>query len=148
MSRIGAGLSDISAIRSASSVTCSAWTSSCGKTRAADEYSAAARWYRTYLQSFPDDANAASTNFLLAEVLFESGKFSEAAASARRALDLAKSKEHPRVEQLEQRARLYENSQPFRETDPKQPTASWSYQTAKPTTGAQDRPPGPGLPKP
>ena len=39
------------------------------KTHDAREYAAAARWYRTYLQSFPDDANAAQTNFLLAEVL-------------------------------------------------------------------------------
>ena len=43
------------------------------------EYAAAARWYRTYLQSFPDDQNAAETNFLLAEVLFESGSFRDAA---------------------------------------------------------------------
>jgi tetratricopeptide (TPR) repeat protein len=49
------------------------------KTRDAAEYSAAARWYRTYLQSFPDDANAAQTNFLLGEVLYESGNFRDAA---------------------------------------------------------------------
>ncbi len=49
------------------------------KTQAAREYAAAARWYRTYLQSFPDDAQAAKTNFLLAEVLFESGNFRDAA---------------------------------------------------------------------
>ncbi|RPI62624.1 MAG: outer membrane protein assembly factor BamD, partial [Lysobacterales bacterium] len=48
-------------------------------TRDADEYAAAARWYRTYLQSFPDDANAGATNFLLAEVLYESGSFRDAA---------------------------------------------------------------------
>ena len=48
-------------------------------THAAGEYAAAARWYRTYLQSFPDDANAAPTNFLLAEVLYESGNFRDAA---------------------------------------------------------------------
>jgi cellulose synthase operon protein C len=45
----------------------------------ASEYQAAARWYRTYLQSFPDDQNAAETNFLLAEVLYESGSYHEAA---------------------------------------------------------------------
>jgi TolA-binding protein len=45
----------------------------------AAEYQAAARWYRTYLQSFPDDQNAAETNFLLAEVLYESGSFRDAA---------------------------------------------------------------------
>ena len=49
------------------------------KTHEAREYAAAARWYRTYLQSFPDDAQAAKTNFLLAEVLFESGNFRDAA---------------------------------------------------------------------
>ncbi len=48
-------------------------------THDADEYAAAARWYRSYLQSFPDDANAAPTNFLLAEVLYESGSFRDAA---------------------------------------------------------------------
>jgi TolA-binding protein len=49
------------------------------KTHDAREYAAAARWYRSYLQSFPDDANAAQTNFLLAEVLYESGSFRDAA---------------------------------------------------------------------
>jgi TolA-binding protein len=49
------------------------------KTHDAREYQAAARWYRTYLQSFPDDANAAPTNFLLAEVLYESGSYRDAA---------------------------------------------------------------------
>jgi len=49
------------------------------KSHDAREYAAAARWYRAYLQSFPDDANAAQTNFLLAEVLYESGSFRDAA---------------------------------------------------------------------
>jgi TolA-binding protein len=43
------------------------------------EFATAARWYRTYLESFPDDENAAATNFLLAEVLFESGNYRDAA---------------------------------------------------------------------
>jgi len=43
------------------------------------EYAEAARWYRTYLDSFPDDEGAAQTNFLLAEVLFESGDYEQAA---------------------------------------------------------------------
>src|SRR5690606_26646487 len=43
------------------------------------EYAAAARWYRSYLQSFPDDQDAPRTNFLLAEVLYESGDFRDAA---------------------------------------------------------------------
>jgi TolA-binding protein len=54
------------------------------KSHDAAEYAAAARWYRAYLQSFPDDQDAAETNFLLAEVLFESGKFREAAAEYER----------------------------------------------------------------
>lgn len=45
----------------------------------AAEYAAAARWYRTYLQSFPEDDNAPETNFLLAEVLYESGGYRDAA---------------------------------------------------------------------
>jgi TolA-binding protein len=44
-----------------------------------EDYAQAARWYRTYLESFPDDENAADTNFLLAEVLFESESFADAA---------------------------------------------------------------------
>ena len=43
------------------------------------EFAEAARWYRTWLDSFPDDEGAARTNFLLAEVLFESGDFARAA---------------------------------------------------------------------
>ena len=43
------------------------------------EYAAAAKWYRTYLQSFPDGADAGETNFLLAEVLYESGSYHDAA---------------------------------------------------------------------
>ena len=43
------------------------------------EYAEAARWYRTWLDSFPADAEASGTNFLLAEVLFESGDFEQAA---------------------------------------------------------------------
>ncbi|HZF31412.1 MAG TPA: tetratricopeptide repeat protein [Gammaproteobacteria bacterium] len=49
------------------------------QTHEAAEYTAAARWYRAYLQSFPDDQNAPETNFLLAEVLFESGAYRDAA---------------------------------------------------------------------
>ncbi len=54
------------------------------QTKEPREYAAAARWYRTYLQSFPDDANAAQTNFLLAEVLFESGNYRDAASEYER----------------------------------------------------------------
>ena len=40
---------------------------------------AAARWYRTYLQTFPQDENVAQTDFLLSEALYESGSYREAA---------------------------------------------------------------------
>ncbi|HEY8520743.1 MAG TPA: tetratricopeptide repeat protein [Gammaproteobacteria bacterium] len=43
------------------------------------EYAAAARWYRSYLQSFPDDQDAPRTHFLLSEVLYESGAYGDAA---------------------------------------------------------------------
>jgi TolA-binding protein len=43
------------------------------------DYARAAQWYQGYLESFPDDTEAAQTNFLLAEVLFESGDHGAAA---------------------------------------------------------------------
>jgi len=43
------------------------------------EYQQAARWYRDLLESFPDESDAAETNYLLADVLFESGQFGQAA---------------------------------------------------------------------
>ncbi len=42
------------------------------------DFQEAANWYRKYLAYFPDDADSANTNFLLAEILFESGEFAEA----------------------------------------------------------------------
>ena len=43
-----------------------------------EDYRAAARWYRKYLAYFPGQADSAGTNFLLAEILFESASFAEA----------------------------------------------------------------------
>jgi tetratricopeptide (TPR) repeat protein len=43
------------------------------------DYQEAARWYREFLQSFPDDKEAAATNYLLADTLFESHQFHDAA---------------------------------------------------------------------
>jgi cellulose synthase operon protein C len=43
------------------------------------EYAEAARWYREYLDSFPDDPSAAETRYLLADALFDGGDFREAA---------------------------------------------------------------------
>lgn len=39
----------------------------------------AARWYRESLRSFPQDPDAAQTNYLLADTLFDAGHFGEAA---------------------------------------------------------------------
>ena len=41
------------------------------KSKKADEYLEAARWYRTYLESFPDDPDSFGTNYLLSETLYE-----------------------------------------------------------------------------
>ena len=45
-----------------------------------EDYQEAARWYRDYLKSFPDDPDSAATNYLLAETLFESHNYAAAAA--------------------------------------------------------------------
>jgi tetratricopeptide (TPR) repeat protein len=50
------------------------------KTRKVDQYREASRWYRTYLESFPDDPESFGTNYLLAETLYESQDYSGAAA--------------------------------------------------------------------
>jgi TolA-binding protein len=42
------------------------------------DYEEAARYYRKYLAYFPGEADTANTNFLLAEVLFESEQFEDA----------------------------------------------------------------------
>jgi cellulose synthase operon protein C len=58
------------------------------KTRQAEDFVAAARWYGAMLQSFPTDPEAPSNRYLLAEVLFEGGQFAEAAREyARTAYD-------------------------------------------------------------
>jgi TolA-binding protein len=43
------------------------------------DYQEAAKWYRGYLTSFPDDPDSAVTNYLLADTLFESKQFLDAA---------------------------------------------------------------------
>jgi tetratricopeptide (TPR) repeat protein len=47
--------------------------------KTAADYGQAAHWYQELLRSFPDEPDAAETNYLLADVLFESGRFGEAA---------------------------------------------------------------------
>ncbi len=42
------------------------------------DYQEAARWYRKYLTFFPEDPDSANTNFLLAEILFESEDYADA----------------------------------------------------------------------
>ena len=49
------------------------------KTKKVDQYREAARWYRTYLESFPDDPDSFGTNYLLAETLYESQDYQGAA---------------------------------------------------------------------
>ena len=49
------------------------------KTKKPEEYAAAAHWYRSYLSSFPDDPDSAATNYLLADALFESRQYLDAA---------------------------------------------------------------------
>lgn len=48
------------------------------------DYQEAARWYRKYLDFFPGEPDSANTNFLLAEILFESEDFALATAEYER----------------------------------------------------------------
>ncbi|HEV7606970.1 MAG TPA: tetratricopeptide repeat protein [Steroidobacteraceae bacterium] len=50
------------------------------KTKKVDQYREAARWYRTYLESFPDDPESFGTNYLLSEALYSSEDYQGAAA--------------------------------------------------------------------
>ncbi|HTV51453.1 MAG TPA: tetratricopeptide repeat protein [Steroidobacteraceae bacterium] len=49
-----------------------------------EDYQQAARWYRSYLESFPDDPDSAATNNLLADALFESHQYAAAATEYER----------------------------------------------------------------
>lgn len=48
------------------------------KSKTPDDYSAAARWYRSLLEAFPEDVAAANNRYLLAELLFDAGRYGEA----------------------------------------------------------------------
>ncbi len=48
------------------------------KSKKVEDYQEAAKWYRDYLKSFPDDPDSAATNYLLAETLFESHQYADA----------------------------------------------------------------------
>jgi tetratricopeptide (TPR) repeat protein len=50
------------------------------KSKKTEDFQEAARWYRDYLKSFPDDPDSAGTNYLLAEALFDSHQYTDAAA--------------------------------------------------------------------
>jgi tetratricopeptide (TPR) repeat protein len=50
------------------------------KSKKADEFLEAARWYRTYLESFPDDPESFGTNYLLADALYSAEDFQGASA--------------------------------------------------------------------
>jgi tetratricopeptide (TPR) repeat protein len=54
------------------------------KSKKTEDFQEAAKWYRDYLKSFPDDPDSAGTNYLLAETLFESKQFADAAAEYER----------------------------------------------------------------
>src|SRR5580693_9434646 len=49
------------------------------RTKDVADYQEAAKWYRSYLRSFPDEPGSAVTNYLLADTLFESKQYLEAA---------------------------------------------------------------------
>ena len=49
------------------------------RSKSVSDYQEAAKWYRGYLTSFPDDPDSAVTNFLLADTLFESRQYLDAA---------------------------------------------------------------------
>jgi cellulose synthase operon protein C len=49
------------------------------RTKDVADYQEAAKWYRSYLTSWPDDAGSAVTNYLLADTLFESKQYLDAA---------------------------------------------------------------------
>jgi tetratricopeptide (TPR) repeat protein len=50
------------------------------KSKKVDEFREAARWYRTYLESFPDDPDSFGTHYLLSETLYSSEDYQGAAA--------------------------------------------------------------------
>jgi tetratricopeptide (TPR) repeat protein len=54
------------------------------RAKSSADYHEAARWYREFLQSFPEDPESARTNYLLADTLFESGDFRAAATEYER----------------------------------------------------------------
>ena len=54
------------------------------KSKRTSDYEEAARWYRDYLKSFPGESDSAATNYLLADCLYESHHYAEAATEYQR----------------------------------------------------------------
>jgi tetratricopeptide (TPR) repeat protein len=54
------------------------------KTKRPEDYTAAADWYRNLLKTFPTDPDASETNYLLADALFESHQYADAATEYER----------------------------------------------------------------
>jgi tetratricopeptide (TPR) repeat protein len=54
------------------------------KSKRPEDYTNAAGWYRELLASFPDDADTAENNYLLADALFESHQYADAATEYER----------------------------------------------------------------
>src|SRR5579862_2164985 len=54
------------------------------KTKKVEDYMVAADWYRNLLATFPDDADASETNYLLADALYEGHQYSDAATEFER----------------------------------------------------------------
>ena len=54
------------------------WHALAHKTRKSKDIDKAVYWYNSYLDSFPNDASTASMNFLLADLLFDLGKYNAA----------------------------------------------------------------------
>ena len=54
------------------------------KSKRPEDYTAAAHWYRELLAMFPDDADTAENNYLLADALFESQQYADAATEYER----------------------------------------------------------------
>ena len=53
------------------------------KTKQSADSQEAVKWYRESLASFPNDPAAAQSNFLLAELLFDDGRFAESVRRVR-----------------------------------------------------------------
>ena len=54
------------------------------KSKRPEDYTAAAQWYRQLLAAFPEDADSAENNYLLADALFESHQYADAATEYER----------------------------------------------------------------